>query len=101
MKPRFSKRGFFIKSINDLVTCLCNFYHYLSMSLQLLDRVNWADACISCKFLPHSAMRLILLFSVFFTWNEDVENEYLLIDYDRRSWKAFNREAGWVWYIVV
>jgi hypothetical protein len=30
-------------------------------------------------------MRIILLFSVFFTWYVGVENEYLLIDYNRRS----------------
>jgi hypothetical protein len=35
------------------------------------------------NFLLHCEVRLILLFSVLFSWNKTMENEYLLIDYNR------------------
>jgi hypothetical protein len=46
------------------------------------------------KFFPRCDLRIILLFFVFFSWFKNLDNEYLLIDYNRCSKKAFNLGHG-------
>jgi hypothetical protein len=44
-------------------------------------------------FFPRCDLGIIHLFSVFFSWIKNLKNEYLLIDYNRCSKKAFNLDS--------